>query len=336
MPATHLISVDFPAPLSPTSAITSPSRTSKSTACSACTDPKLFETPRSSRVARGVAFTSGFYHDGGAPRSASVVKVFLLAVLRVDAVTDLALLQESVREELRVVRLGDPDRLQQDRLRAADLAVDAGYRLAVDDRDRSCCGRVGLEANGLVDRARLPAGEDELDASRRRVLSGQRDRLQAVCLQGRDHRAGKTVVRGKDAVDLVAVASEHLVEDRPSLRRAPLGVLVTGRCLLERAALEERVQDRVVTLLEQDGVVVLDVPVQLGDHRVLRVRPLRLEAGDETLTLELAHRHVVERDVVRGLALDDEAVVVDHFRPASNSQAGDRGARGRIELVEQD
>src|SRR5918911_1295541 len=51
MPLTHLISVDLPAPLSPTSAITSPSRTSKSTPRSACTEPKLFETPRSSSVA---------------------------------------------------------------------------------------------------------------------------------------------------------------------------------------------------------------------------------------------------------------------------------------------
>ena len=48
MPATHLISVDLPAPLSPTSAITSPARTSKSTSVSAWTEPKLFETPRSS------------------------------------------------------------------------------------------------------------------------------------------------------------------------------------------------------------------------------------------------------------------------------------------------
>ena len=48
MPATHLISVDLPAPLSPTSAITSPARTSKSTSVSACTEPKLFEMPRSS------------------------------------------------------------------------------------------------------------------------------------------------------------------------------------------------------------------------------------------------------------------------------------------------
>src|SRR5262249_58605402 len=133
--------------------------------------------------------------------------------------------------------------------------------------------------------ARLPAGEDELDAGRRRVLAGQRNGLEAVGLQRRNNGAGESVVRGEDGVDLVAVTGKHLVEDRPRLGRAPLGVLVTGRRLLERAGFVERIQDRVVALLEQDGVVVLDVAVQLGDHRVLRVRPLGLESGYETLAL---------------------------------------------------
>ncbi len=75
MPAMHLISVDLPAPLSPTSAITSPFRTSKSTSVSACTEPNDLETPRSSR--RSWSLTKGAgrsrrvvsYHrtDGGAP-----------------------------------------------------------------------------------------------------------------------------------------------------------------------------------------------------------------------------------------------------------------------------
>ena len=55
MPATHLISVDFPAPLSPTSAITSPARTSKSTSVSAWTEPKLFEMPRHLEQGRWLA-----------------------------------------------------------------------------------------------------------------------------------------------------------------------------------------------------------------------------------------------------------------------------------------
>src|SRR5262245_39174691 len=45
MPEMILISVDLPAPLSPTSATTSPAYTSKSTWSSACTAPKRLETP---------------------------------------------------------------------------------------------------------------------------------------------------------------------------------------------------------------------------------------------------------------------------------------------------
>src|SRR5688500_17228575 len=68
MPATHLMSVDLPAPLSPTSAITSPGWTAKSTSVSACTDPKLLEIPRSS--SRGVgaeAVVMDAVVGGGAP-----------------------------------------------------------------------------------------------------------------------------------------------------------------------------------------------------------------------------------------------------------------------------
>src|SRR5919107_922764 len=50
IPAMHLISVDLPAPLSPTSATTSPAATRKSTWYSAWTAPNRFETPRSSRT----------------------------------------------------------------------------------------------------------------------------------------------------------------------------------------------------------------------------------------------------------------------------------------------
>src|SRR5919201_4804239 len=99
MPATHLISVDLPAPLSPTSAITSPSRTSKSTSVSACTDPNDLETPRSSRVGAPFPLTASSIRRE-APRRAPLGFIgfgrLLLAVLRVGPVADLALLQEPV------------------------------------------------------------------------------------------------------------------------------------------------------------------------------------------------------------------------------------------------
>src|SRR5215470_8892053 len=201
VPATHLIRVDLPAPLSPTSAITSPERTSKSTPRNASTDPKLLKIPRSSSVGAAVAFTRGFYHDEGAPRGAFIVSGpnsrVLLAELLVIADADLAPLEEPVREELRVVLLRDPDRGQQDRLRAADRAVDARDLLVLDDGNRGRGGGVRLQTDRLVDRAALPAGEDELDAGRRRVLAGQGDRLEALGLERRDYGTCEPVV-GRD------------------------------------------------------------------------------------------------------------------------------------------
>ena len=87
MPATHLIRVDLPAPLSPTRAITSPVRTSNSTSVSACTEPKLFEIPWSSSSgvdAEAVvgAVVMGAKEGGGRPEDgphpvASYVQNFL-------------------------------------------------------------------------------------------------------------------------------------------------------------------------------------------------------------------------------------------------------------------
>src|SRR5437588_4138797 len=152
MPATHLISVDLPAPLSPTSAIVSPARTSKSTSCNASTEPKCLETPRSSR--RGVSSLTGggCCTTEGAPGSRRPLlrTDAQLAVLRVLPRADLALLQEPVREEELVVRLRDPHRRQQDRLRPAHLGVGLDG-LLLDDRDRRVGGRLRLELHGLVD-----------------------------------------------------------------------------------------------------------------------------------------------------------------------------------------
>src|SRR3954471_17620213 len=122
MPATHLITVDLPAPWSPTSAITSPSRTSKSTPRSACTDPKLFCTPCSSSVtfAGVVAIARRLYHGRGAREAPRPCERRLAAVLRVLAGADVALFQGSVVEEERVVLLRDPYRFQQDRFGARD------------------------------------------------------------------------------------------------------------------------------------------------------------------------------------------------------------------------
>ena len=56
MPAIVLISVDLPAPLSPTSAVTCPAGISRLMSVSACTGPKFFPMPRS-RSSGSASFT---------------------------------------------------------------------------------------------------------------------------------------------------------------------------------------------------------------------------------------------------------------------------------------
>src|SRR5437667_10394721 len=262
MPATHLIKVDLPAPLSPTSAMTSPSRTSKSTSASACTDPNDFEMPRSWRI--GVSLTGvGFptTKPVGTPARAPppVSPVWLLAELRELADAHVALLQELVREESRVVGLGDRDHRQENGrlLLAAVLAepLDPGHRLVREQGDNRLDGSVDLEGHVLVDGHRLPARDDVLHALDGRVLSRQRDWLQLLRLQGGDHGAGDVVVRRDGAVDLVVRLEQHLLEDRLRVRRQPEWHELL-RSLRQRSALEERVQNRVVPALEPERVLI--------------------------------------------------------------------------------
>src|SRR5919201_2273795 len=336
MPATDLISVDLPAPLSPTSAITSPSRTSKSTSVSAWTDPNDLETSRSSRVG-GAPFplTASSIRREAPRKDASRFVGFgrlLLAVLRVGPVTDLALLEEPVPEEQLVVLLRDPDRGQEDGRDVADLvvalAVHPGDLLTLDELGRHLRGRRGLLLHRLVHGAALPTGEDVLHPGRRRVLSRDRDRLQLVALEIGDHGAGQAVVRSDRAVDLVVVLREHLLEDRRTFLSVPVGPLVARLPFLEGAVLVERIEDRVVSVLEQRRVVVGDPAVQFDDHRMLLVFPVRLQRGDEAFAHRLADEDVVERDIVRRLAVEDETVVVNRLHALCFGGAFDRRTRG--------
>src|SRR4029077_15154743 len=112
VPAMHLISVDLPAPLSPTSAITSPFRTSKATSVSACTDPNDFVMLRSSRSGASVTVAVSYHKTSGGARSGRLPLVTAsadrLAVLLELADADVALLDELVLVELAHVGLGDP------------------------------------------------------------------------------------------------------------------------------------------------------------------------------------------------------------------------------------
>src|SRR5260221_860651 len=311
----HLISVDLPAPLSPTSAITSPWRTSKSTSVSAWTEPNDFETPRSSR--RGWSLTGCVsYHrrtDGGGPSGRlRRIRQLLLAVLRVGAVADVALLQEARSEEHLVVRLRDRLRCDQHRgLETAALRLDrARLRdvLALDDGDRRRRRRRRFLAHVLEHRHRLPARDDVLDALRGRILTAERNRLQLVRLERDDDRIRDAVVRRGDAVDLVTRLDEHLLEDRAGLLIAPTGHELI-RALLQRAALVQRAEHGVVAALEQECVRIFLAAVELGDDSTL----LGLQGVGDGRALEDADARVVERHIERGRAALDLTVVVDRL-----------------------
>src|SRR5690348_8950637 len=185
VPAMHLMRVDLPAPLSPTSAITSPLLTSMSTPLSAWTEPNDLVRFRSSRSGVSLIRSS---RVGGAPKDASNAgsREMLLAVLRVRPDAHVALLQELVREEPLVVRLRDPnDRQSKSRLVLRTVLAEA-VRLRLLTLDQCDCRRSGsvrLGRHVLVDRAALPTGEDVLHALHRCVLPGQRDRREVLRLQ---------------------------------------------------------------------------------------------------------------------------------------------------------
>src|SRR6478735_7887843 len=196
MPATHLISVDLPAPLSPTSAVTSPGSATRSTPRRACTAPKFLWPPRTSRVGGGdrsgsagvSARTSVIVHlasslgcggrGGGAGRPAP------RGAGRPGSGSGDARGGARVGERLGAhvllgrVAVGDDvlDVVEVDRLGPAEARGDLLVRLGVRDRaggqvrrvpagrqgDGQGGGGVRLLLHGLVDRHALVAGQDVL------------------------------------------------------------------------------------------------------------------------------------------------------------------------------
>src|SRR5215207_5890115 len=135
IPAIVFTSVDLPAPLSPTSATTSPGRTSKSTSLSAWTGPKLLLTPfRASTGVLSLAFITRLLSRGrtrGAPRGAPafssrhLLDASFLAASGVLAGADLVHRPELVLDNrvLDVV-LRDRHRREQDRRHLLHAVVD--------------------------------------------------------------------------------------------------------------------------------------------------------------------------------------------------------------------
>ncbi len=201
--------------------------------------------------------------------------------------------------DLRVVQLGG------DALDLAAEAVDLGVRqgvdlLALEQLDRDLGRGVGLRLDLLVDRERLVALEDPLQAREFGVLAADRD-LDALLLERGDDAAGHAVVAGVDALE--AVLAER-VEGRAHLLvglvRRPVGDV-----LLVRDLLDLLVEDAVGALLEERHVRVGRRAV---DHDDIAVLGLVAERLDQRLALQAADLLVVVGHVGGDLALGQPVV----------------------------
>ena len=137
---------------------------------------------------------------------------------------------------------------------------------------------------------------------------------------------------------LLPVGDEHLLEDRACLLVVPLRHTLI-RALRRLAALDERIEDARIALLEQLRVVVRRAAVQVRDDRLVAAtqQALGRHRGLDALAHEPADRRVVERHVVvRALAAGVEPVVVDRLDLPRRRGLDDRAARARIEARQQD
>src|SRR6476620_7388720 len=164
-PESTLISVDLPAPLSPTSAITSAGRTSRSAPRRASTLPNDLKMPRISK--RGVAPAE--------PRSAAERASEVTCGGGVASAQVFSGHEPVVDDPLDVVDV-DHHRVEEQRGHVVAVVVEGvgevGRLLAARQRDGDLGGGPGLLVQVLVDRHRLVAEQDLLQACDRGVLPG--------------------------------------------------------------------------------------------------------------------------------------------------------------------
>ncbi len=170
-------------------------------------------------------------------------------------------------------------------------------------------------------------------ALRRRVEAGDGHEVELARLLRRDHRVGEGVVGGDDAVDLVARLLQHLLEDRQRLLPVPVRDRLLGDQLVV-AGVELGLQDLLVALLEVGRERVGRRAVQLRDRR-LGLAGL-VEPVDQALALQPARLGGVAGHVVVGVALQRQAVVVDHRHALRLRGRDDRRATPGVEVDEQD
>src|SRR4051794_26057005 len=360
MPAKHFTRVDLPAPLSPTSAVTSPGYTSKSTSCRTWTGPKLLLSRRAVRIGSVTVpplpgrsrFGAGWSgrrrgrpgRDPAAHAQTSTLRAGLLLDVQIragglDALADLSLRQGTGVDHVGDIRLGDDLRRQEQRLdlvvgrlrvsEVGQLHACGGRVFAGDQSDRELGGGVGLELDVLEDRHALLSVDDVLQTHGAGVLTGDGDlAVETVGLEDPDHGVGDVVVRREHAVDLATGRGQRLVE-----RGCGVGDEPALHGLLGDDVGVAAVEHLVGALLEQHGVVV-DVGAAVHHDDLRAVDALRAQAVEQGLRLELADVLVVEGDVVRRGATEVDAVVVDDLDAGLVGGLLDTGTRGSVDGVD--
>src|SRR5471032_1251319 len=253
-PARTFTSVDFPAPLSPTRATTSPACTSRSMSVRAETAPKCFETPRrlstsSPRVDRVVELSvmgriplqsretrhepDPVQQRAGSVRHGSVRYAQFLAPVGVAIGAQVLGAREALVDHFRLEVLRRDDRWLEELRRRVEERRFTLRRLAGQEADSHLrrSGRDDLAR--LQDRVVLVACDDQLQSRERRVVAGhRRHRIDAGCLEGRDSPAARAVVGGHDADNLRPEARDLSADPLLGLRRRPVRRVVLGQRLV--------------------------------------------------------------------------------------------------------
>src|SRR5665811_1697271 len=236
-----LTSTDFPAPLSPTRATTSPGYTLMETSLKACTAPNRLPIPVSvSTGSLPVAMVvtlfenwAGGKHGGQAtcmarPPGASSAQADLGASIGEIARADVFDLVETIRDD-RVVDVvcRHDDRIEDEGLDALVVGR-AGDVFAGHQLHRNLGGLVGFDLDRLVDRHVLIAGDDALDRGQFCVLSGDRRKVLHTSRTKRGDDAACLTVVGRihagqiRRIDIIELAARELLR----VFRTPVRVVV--------------------------------------------------------------------------------------------------------------
>src|ERR1700722_6448477 len=358
-PARILTSVDLPAPLSPTSATTSPARTSRSMSVNAETAPKCLETLRRLRTGSGLAAGAwggsliGFRlssigsptpwvegppglgrkrPDGPATRRDLRRNAQLLATFGIGARAQNGRGQQLLVDYLGLQVLGGDHRGREE-LRGRVIQSRFGFRgFARQQLDSNIGGSRRDDLAGLGDRVVLVARDDQLQRRNGRVVAGdRRHRIDTGRLECRDGAAARAVVRRDDAEDLRAEAGDLAAGPSLSVRRRPIRGVEFGEDRVARI-----VEAFVDALLDEAGRRVGGRAVDLENAARGRIGLRRLQMRDERIGDRLADALVVEGDVKVGLPLGDRTVVGDDLHALVARESDQRRGGGGIDRVEHD